>query len=79
MNICIVINHVSGEYESEVREMSEEDAKELIIALSNGGIDTTLTMPYRKWKANTSAWEKGMYRFSADVLKNSVISYKVMR
>lgn len=76
MNIRIVINHVSGQYESEDRDMSEEEAKELIIVLSNGGIDTTLTMPYSKWV--NSRWEKGMYRFSSDVLKNSVISYKVM-
>lgn len=71
MKVRIIINHVTGEYESEDREMTEYDVKILIRSLSNG--DISFSMIGRR-----SNCIKQQYQFSTTVLNNSVVSYRII-
>jgi hypothetical protein len=71
MKVRIIINHVTGEYESEDREMTESEAKILIRSLSNG--DNIFSMDGRRGNCILQH-----YQFSVNVLNNSVVSYRIV-
>jgi hypothetical protein len=71
MKIRIIINHVTGEYECGDKEMTDCEVKSLIHSLSNGEFSYAMT-----GRRNNCAEQ--YYKFSTNVLTNSIISYRII-
>lgn len=78
MKVVFKIQHVTGVFQSDIREMTEYDAINLVNAASRG--DKPLDfISWENYCVASDDWEKVYTRFSVDVLKNSVISFRIVR
>lgn len=72
-SIVIIIEHSSGTYYSDPKEMTEDDAKRLIETIMTGSITFTMN----RWIQYGKRTMPAKSNFSIEVLRNSVISYMV--
>lgn len=78
MKVVITIKHITGEFTSGALEMAEFEAINLVRAASRG--DKPLDfVTWTNYSTKTDDWEKVYTQFSAEVLRNSVISVRILR
>jgi hypothetical protein len=78
MKVVFTIKHITGEFNSCAMEMSEYEAIMLVRSASKGEKPLDF-ITWVNYSSRTDDWEKVYTQFSVEVLKNSIISFRIMR